>query len=134
MSLACPIGPEGNLLEPSAKQCHRLWLENPILSMSDLENIKGTCIRDWRTTVVDMTCSINATCMSEEIDRICKQVKKLIVALFIWKWRIIVPVFFLWEDNYLKAFKMNLKIHHFLKQIIRRVLTKVLEVSCTYMI
>ena len=78
MSLACPIGPEGNLLEPSAKQCHRLWLDNPILSMSDLENIKGTCVRDWKTSVVDMTCSMNATCMSQEIDRICKQVKTLL--------------------------------------------------------
>lgn len=30
-------GPGGNILEPSAKQCHRLFLENPILSLSDLE-------------------------------------------------------------------------------------------------
>ena len=75
MSLACPIGPEGNLLEPSAGQCHRLWLENPILSMGDLDNIKGTCIKGWKTAVVDTTCSVNATNMADEIDRICAQVK-----------------------------------------------------------
>ncbi len=37
MSLACPVGPEGNLLEPSNVQCHRLWLDNPILSLKDLQ-------------------------------------------------------------------------------------------------
>ena len=37
MSLACPIGPEANILEPSPKQCHRIFLENPIISLTDLE-------------------------------------------------------------------------------------------------
>jgi hypothetical protein len=38
MSLACPIGPEGNILEPGPGACcHRLWLENPILSLGDLQ-------------------------------------------------------------------------------------------------
>ena len=31
MSLECPIGPEGNILNPDQSQCQRLWLENPIL-------------------------------------------------------------------------------------------------------
>ena len=30
MSLACPVGPEGNILEPRPNLCHRLWLENPL--------------------------------------------------------------------------------------------------------
>ncbi|KAF4516910.1 hypothetical protein B566_EDAN007998 [Ephemera danica] len=38
MSLACPIGPEANILEPSAEQCHRLYLPNPILSLQDFES------------------------------------------------------------------------------------------------
>ena len=42
MSLACPIGPEGNILEPNPGQCRRLWLENPILGLSDMEIIKHT--------------------------------------------------------------------------------------------
>ena len=33
MSLACPIGPEGNILQPDENQCQRIWLENPILSL-----------------------------------------------------------------------------------------------------
>ncbi|KAM7538774.1 hypothetical protein Aperf_G00000049076 [Anoplocephala perfoliata] len=36
MSLACPIGPEANVLEPSPLQAHRLWLEQPILSLADM--------------------------------------------------------------------------------------------------
>lgn len=55
MSLACPIGPEANILEPSALQCHRLFLPNPILSLQDLEVIKATNHKGWRTHVIDIT-------------------------------------------------------------------------------
>jgi glutamate synthase (NADPH/NADH) len=51
MSLACPVGPEGNLLEPSNVQCHRLWLENPILSLKDLQIIKMSNYRGWTAKV-----------------------------------------------------------------------------------
>ena len=51
MSLACPVGPEANLLEPSNVQCHRLWLENPILSLKDLQIIKLTNYRGWTAKV-----------------------------------------------------------------------------------
>jgi hypothetical protein len=44
----CPIGPEANLLEPSEKQCHRLLLPHPILSLYDLEVIKATRHRGWK--------------------------------------------------------------------------------------
>ena len=37
MSLSCPIGPEGNALEPDASLCRRLWLDNPIISLRDME-------------------------------------------------------------------------------------------------
>jgi glutamate synthase (NADPH/NADH) len=30
MSLACPIGPQANILEPSAEQCRRLFIEQPV--------------------------------------------------------------------------------------------------------
>ncbi|VDN97779.1 unnamed protein product, partial [Rodentolepis nana] len=36
MSLSCPIGPEANALEPSPIQAHRLWLNQPILSLYDM--------------------------------------------------------------------------------------------------
>uniref|UniRef100_A0A0K8TT44 Glutamate synthase [NADH] n=1 Tax=Tabanus bromius TaxID=304241 RepID=A0A0K8TT44_TABBR len=55
MSLQCPIGPESNLLHPSAEQVHRLWLANPILSIPDLDMLKRTEYRGWQTKVLDIT-------------------------------------------------------------------------------
>ncbi|KAH7644617.1 glutamate synthase 1-like protein [Dermatophagoides farinae] len=53
MSLACPVGPEANILESSAEQCRRLWLKQPILSINDLEVIKQTNYKGWRTKVIE---------------------------------------------------------------------------------
>ena len=71
MSLACPIGPEGNILEPNPNQCQRLWLENPILSLSDMEIIKETNYINWKSKVIDITYeySEEATALSDAIDR-----------------------------------------------------------------
>lgn len=45
---ACPIGPEANILEPSEAQCRRIWLEQPILSLADLEVIKYMDHKGWK--------------------------------------------------------------------------------------
>ena len=50
MSLAGPIGPEANILEPSEQQCRRLYLEQPILSPKDLLVIENCCLGDWKVT------------------------------------------------------------------------------------
>nr|NVI74151.1 putative glutamate synthase 1 [Cucujiformia] len=55
MSLQCPIGPEANILQPSARQVHRLWLKNPVISIPDLEVLKETNHRDWGTQIIDIT-------------------------------------------------------------------------------
>lgn len=55
MSLQCPIGPEANLLKPSAEQVHRIWLPNPVLSISDTEILKRLNYRGWKSAVIDMT-------------------------------------------------------------------------------
>ncbi|XP_070159139.1 uncharacterized protein [Polyergus mexicanus] len=55
MSMLCPIGPESNILETSELQVHRLFLPQPILSLSDLEVLKRTTHRGWRTRVIDIT-------------------------------------------------------------------------------
>ncbi len=54
MSLACPIGPEANILEPSADQCRRLFLEQPMLSLLDMEVIKRTNYKGWRVCPGDL--------------------------------------------------------------------------------
>jgi glutamate synthase (NADPH/NADH) len=53
MSLACPVGPEANILEPSADQCRRLFLENPILSLVEMEVLKKMSYKGWKSKVID---------------------------------------------------------------------------------
>jgi glutamate synthase (NADPH/NADH) len=75
MSLACPIGPEANILEPSEEQCRRLWLEQPILSINDLEVIKATSYKGWKTKVIDCVFSVDdgKDGLFNAIDRICEE-------------------------------------------------------------
>lgn len=55
MSMLCPIGPESNMLEPNELQVHRLFLPQPILSLDDLEIIRKTKYRGWKTKTIDTT-------------------------------------------------------------------------------
>lgn len=55
MSLQCPIGPQANLLCASPSQVHRIWLDNPILSIPDTEILKRNQHRGWKTKVIDIT-------------------------------------------------------------------------------
>ncbi|XP_044268260.1 glutamate synthase 1 [NADH], chloroplastic isoform X2 [Tribolium madens] len=55
MSLQCPIGPEANILKPDPQQVHRLWLKQPVISISDLEVLKMTSHRNWSAHVIDIT-------------------------------------------------------------------------------
>ncbi|XP_074594378.1 uncharacterized protein LOC141849793 [Brevipalpus obovatus] len=75
MSLACPVGPESNLLEPNAAQCRRLWLEQPILSIPDMEIIKRTSYKGWKTFVIDCVYSVDEgeIGLLKAINTICDQ-------------------------------------------------------------
>nr|NVI74111.1 putative glutamate synthase 1 [Cucujiformia] len=55
MSLQCPIGPEDNILEPSPKQVHRLWLKQPVISIADLDVLVQNTHRSWSSHVIDIT-------------------------------------------------------------------------------
>nr|MBE5725820.1 putative glutamate synthase 1 [Cucujiformia] len=59
MSLQCPIGPEANILEPSPEQVHRLWLKQPVISISDLDVLIQTSHRSWSSHVIDITFPAN---------------------------------------------------------------------------
>lgn len=37
MSLVCPVGPEANLLEVGPEHCARLVVENPILTLEEMQ-------------------------------------------------------------------------------------------------
>ncbi|KAK6187782.1 hypothetical protein SNE40_005732 [Patella caerulea] len=75
MSLACPVGPEHNILEPSAEQCQRLWLEQPILSLWDVEVLKFTTHKGWKTKVLDMVYPVEhgAEGLLPALQRLCKE-------------------------------------------------------------
>ncbi len=55
MSLRCFIGPEGNLLESTREQAHRLSIHHPILSNRQLAEIRDMDYRGMRSRVIDIT-------------------------------------------------------------------------------
>lgn len=55
MTLECYIGPEGNLLESTEEQCHRLLLPEPIITNEELAAIKVMNYRGWKTKTIDVT-------------------------------------------------------------------------------
>jgi glutamate synthase (NADPH/NADH) large chain len=54
MSLECYIGPERNLLLPTAENAHRLKLEHPVLSNESLAKLKQLNHKGWKTKTIDM--------------------------------------------------------------------------------
>ena len=59
MSLQCFIGPEGNLLETTEQQCHRLLVPHPILTNEELAALKHLDYRDWKTKTIDITYALS---------------------------------------------------------------------------
>jgi glutamate synthase (NADPH/NADH) large chain len=74
MSLECFIGPEGNLLETTEAQAHRLSLEHPILSNKQLSNLRDMNHRGMRSKLIDITYdSTEAIGFHKALDRICAE-------------------------------------------------------------
>ncbi|XP_018496829.1 glutamate synthase 1 [NADH], chloroplastic [Galendromus occidentalis] len=75
ISLACPIGPEANILQPSSLQCRRLWLNHPIISSKDMTTLKSITHKGWKTKVIDMVYSVTQgpDGLVRAIDRICNE-------------------------------------------------------------
>jgi len=80
MSLECYIGPEGNLLDTTAHQAHRLCVPHPILTNEELAAIRGLDYREWKTQTIDITYprAEGAAGLKPAIDRICGQVTQAI--------------------------------------------------------
>ena len=74
MSLQCFVGPEGNLLETTEAQAHRLSLEHPILSNKELSNLRSMDYRGMRSRMIDMTYdSTQPNGFHVALDRICAE-------------------------------------------------------------
>ncbi|KAL8919000.1 MAG: hypothetical protein Q9172_005177 [Xanthocarpia lactea] len=78
MSLGCYVGPQGNLLELDASQCHRLLLPSPMLSLEDFNALTKitTIYRDWTVKTIDITFpkSEGIDGYMDALDRICQAV------------------------------------------------------------
>jgi glutamate synthase (NADH) len=62
MSLACPVGPEGNLLsEPSQAHCERLLIRHPVLTMEELKTLKNRNYKKADGSIAFSTAVIDTT-------------------------------------------------------------------------
>ena len=57
MSLEAYVGPEGNLLEMKPEQCHRILLPSPLLTLEEMEAMKGLelAYSTWPSRTLDIT-------------------------------------------------------------------------------
>ncbi len=80
MSLECYIGPEGNLLETTEAQCHRLLVPHPILTNEELAALKAMDYRGWRSRTIDITYprEEGAAGLVQALDRICAEAEQAI--------------------------------------------------------
>jgi len=64
MSLVCPVGPEANILEPTADNCARLVVDHPVLTDQDLDKLlssaghKTADGREWSAATLDATFAV----------------------------------------------------------------------------
>ncbi len=70
------IGPEGNLLEESPRNCHTLKVNNPILTNTDLMKIKNMKVEGFKVEVVPITYYKN-TSLERAIDRLFVEVDRV---------------------------------------------------------
>ncbi|KAJ2017830.1 glutamate synthase [NADH], partial [Coemansia sp. S680] len=82
MSLACHIGPEGNLLEISDRQAHRLSLDSPLLTGSELAAIRGMSAQypEWTSHTIDITFDVadGVAGYKSALDRVCEEARAAI--------------------------------------------------------
>lgn len=80
MSLECYIGPEGNLLDTTAEQVHRLRVPHPILTNEELAALRHIDHRGWKSMTIDMTYdkSEGVAGLGACLDRMCEQARQAI--------------------------------------------------------
>ncbi|MEX0725409.1 MAG: glutamate synthase large subunit, partial [Planctomycetaceae bacterium] len=80
MSLECYIGPEGNLLETTEAQCHRLLVPHPILTNEELAALKHLNHRGWKSQTIDITYPVTEGTdgLKKAVSRICDEARQAI--------------------------------------------------------
>ena len=82
MSLGSYIGPEGNVLVHSSEDAHRLWLDQPILTNEQAQQLKEMDHRGWRSRVIDITYprGEGEDVLRDALDRIADEAEEAISA------------------------------------------------------
>ncbi|CAM9488644.1 unnamed protein product [Chrysoparadoxa australica] len=82
MSLVCPVGPEANLLDVGPEHCQRLVIENPILTLDQMEAIKQSEYKGWKSTVIDTVFPANSgpEGLEEALDAICTEASEALAS------------------------------------------------------
>ncbi len=80
MSLACPVGPEANILDVTSRHCSRLVVGNPILSLREMQAVKDTTYQGWRSHVMDMTFPAGSGTegLNHAIDQLCSEASQVL--------------------------------------------------------
>lgn len=82
MSLVQYVGPEGNILEMRADQCHRLRLDSPMLDIRELNALKNMdkAHADWPAKTLDITFakSEGTDGYVAALDRVCSEASQAI--------------------------------------------------------
>lgn len=77
MSLACPVGPEGNLLNVSEVDAKRLVVEHPVLLPNEMRAVRDSYHNGMHATVIDATIPAQSenisdgAAMTQALDLIC---------------------------------------------------------------
>lgn len=71
------VGPEGDLTEVAESQCARLSLKSPLLTLEEMEAMKNTQHRGWKSKVIDITFprSDGTDGLEKALDRICAEAR-----------------------------------------------------------
>ncbi len=82
MSLECYVGPEGNLLETTPEQSHRLAVPHPILTNQEAAALRAMNHRGWTSQTLDITFAAddNADALEVALERICREATHAIEA------------------------------------------------------
>ncbi len=80
MSLQCYIGPEGNLLDSVAEDAKRLLIKDPILTNTELAQIKALDYKGWQSRTIDITfaASEGEAGLTATLDRVCQEASQAI--------------------------------------------------------
>ena len=105
MSLRCPVGPEGNLLEKGPEHCRRMVIEHPILTLEAMAALKDFSFRlihfllatfsslyyitfvvvgrDWKTATID--CTMPVGCgpqgLVDALQNICEEAAENVLGI-----------------------------------------------------